>query len=75
MVTKYGLIEKFPVLRSKSPSRCAGRDRQGAHRHRCRTALASFEDAAVAADTETFAGGAMPSHTGEQSTLRVVREV
>jgi hypothetical protein len=40
----------------------------------CRAALAAFEVAAVAADTDTFPGGAAPSHTGEQSTLRVVRE-
>ena len=52
-----------------------GRQEAEAAIHRCRTALASFEDAAVAADTDTLPGGAMPSHTGEQSNLRVVREV
>jgi G3E family GTPase len=51
-----------------------GRQQAEAAIQRCRTALASFEDAAVAADTETFPGGAAPSHIGEQSNLRVVPE-
>ena len=51
-----------------------GRQEAEAAIHRCRTALASFEEAAVAADTETIPGGAAPSHTGERSNLRVVRE-
>ena len=51
-----------------------GRQEAEAAIHRCRNALAAFEVAAVAADTETFPGGAMPSRTVEQSNLRVVRE-